>query len=368
MSRWLPIALLLCGAPAFAQNPVSIAQVGATPVTTTLPVAGSGSAGVPATGVVTVQGITSGTLLSVNPYTPPAAITYLVNRLTDGTNYLTPGSDYTQDAALTVASTTGPLVMCRASAAAPTDVTADNDAVMTWCLRSGAAVHQPSFAGVLASTGTGAVGTGSQRVAVGTDTATIAGSAPGTAGTASANVVTVQGIASMTAVKVDGSAVSQPVTGTVGATQSGTWTVQPGNTANTTPWLATVSQGGNAATVTAGNALKVDGSAVTQPVSIAATVATSEVAPTTVLNGNRNVTTAGTRVTLTAGSTTAKGVTICAKTTNTGNVFVGDSSVSSSTGRILIPGECQSLAIANLQTVNLDSAVNGEGVTYLGVN
>lgn len=41
---------------------------------------------------------------------------------------------------------------------------------------------------------------------------------------------------------------TQPVSGTVAATQSGTWTVQPGNTANTTAW-------------------KVDGSAVTQPVS-----------------------------------------------------------------------------------------------------
>jgi len=50
-------------------------------------------------------------------------------------------------------------------------------------------------------------------------------------------------------------------------TQSGTWTVQPGNTANTTPWLFTVYQGGNAAAVSAANALKVDGSAVTQPVS-----------------------------------------------------------------------------------------------------
>jgi len=38
------------------------------------------------------------------------------------------------------------------------------------------------------------------------------------------------------------------VTGTVSSTQSGTWTVQPGNTANTTAW-------------------KVDGSGVTQPVS-----------------------------------------------------------------------------------------------------
>ncbi len=55
----------------------------------------------------------------------------------------------------------------------------------------------------------------------------------------------------------------------VPASQSGTWTVQPGNTANTTPWLATINQGGNSATVTASNALKVDGSAVTQPVSAA---------------------------------------------------------------------------------------------------
>lgn len=56
--------------------------------------------------------------------------------------------------------------------------------------------------------------------------------------------------ANTTAWKVDGSAVTQPVSGTVSAnaTQTGTWTVQPGNTANTTAW-------------------KVDGSAVTQPVS-----------------------------------------------------------------------------------------------------
>ena len=45
-----------------------------------------------------------------------------------------------------------------------------------------------------------------------------------------------------------------PVSGTVAATQSGTWTVQPGNTANTTAW-------------------KVDGSAVTQPVSGTVTAA-----------------------------------------------------------------------------------------------
>lgn len=64
----------------------------------------------------------------------------------------------------------------------------------------------------------------------------------GTAGTPSADVLTVQGVASMTALKVDGSAVTQPVSGTVSvsnfpatqpvsgtvaATQSGTWTTQP---------------------------------------------------------------------------------------------------------------------------------------------
>lgn len=67
--------------------------------------------------------------------------------------------------------------------------------------------------------------------------------------------------ANSTAVKVDGSAVVQP------ASQSGTWTVQPGNTANTTAW-------------------KVDGSAVTQPVSIATNQPTGTVAHDGVDSGN----------------------------------------------------------------------------------
>jgi hypothetical protein len=53
-------------------------------------------------------------------------------------------------------------------------------------------VNTAQVNGVTTLTGTGAVGTGAQRVAVGTDTATIAGSAPGTAGTPSANVITTQ--------------------------------------------------------------------------------------------------------------------------------------------------------------------------------
>lgn len=47
----------------------------------------------------------------------------------------------------------------------------------------------------------------------------------GSAGTANANVLTVQGIASMTKLLVDGSGVTQPVSGTITANQGGAWTV-----------------------------------------------------------------------------------------------------------------------------------------------
>jgi hypothetical protein len=61
--------------------------------------------------------------------------------------------------------------------------------------------------------------------------------APGAAGTPSADVLTVQGATSMTPVKVDGSAVTQPVSGTVGgyaATPSATFT-RPADTATYAP-------------------------------------------------------------------------------------------------------------------------------------
>jgi hypothetical protein len=60
----------------------------------------------------------------------------------------------------------------------------------------------------------------------------------GTAGTASADVITIQGIASMTALKVDGSAVTQPVSGTVTTNQG---------TANTAAnrWPVYISDGTN---------------------------------------------------------------------------------------------------------------------------
>lgn len=103
----------------------------------------------------------------------------------------------------------------------------------------------------------------------------------GTAGSASADVISVQGIASMTPLLVNGSGVTQPISGTVAATQSGTWTVQPGNTANSTAWLVT-GTGGTfpvtnagltelAAAINGSNQMDVNiaASGVTVPVSIA---------------------------------------------------------------------------------------------------
>lgn len=94
----------------------------------------------------------------------------------------------------------------------------------------------------------------------------------GTAGTPSSDVLTVQGATSMTALKVDGSGVTQPVSGTV--------TANAGTNLNTsalaldatltggTQKSKLVDTGGtNVASVSAAGALKVDGSAVTQPVS-----------------------------------------------------------------------------------------------------
>jgi hypothetical protein len=68
------------------------------------------------------------------------------------------------------------------------------------------------------------------------------------------------------------------------ATQSGTWTVQPGNTANTTPWLTTISEGGNAATVNASGQLAVNcancsGSGVSHQDNAAFTFGTTNMVP-----------------------------------------------------------------------------------------
>lgn len=192
-----------------------------------------------------------------------------------------------------------------------------------------------------------------------------------------------------TAVKVDGSAVTQPVsltsttiTGTVAVTQSGSWT----NTvtqATAASLNATVVGTGTFAVQAAQsgtwNITNVSGTVSDVRQATAANlnatvvgtgtfaVQNTPVAPTTIFDGKTTVTTAGTRVTL-AASQAVQSVTIKALSTNTGVIYVGNASVASTNGFQLAAGDSVSMDISNLNTVNIDSSVNGEGVTYLGVN
>ena len=97
----------------------------------------------------------------------------------------------------------------------------------------------------------------------------------GTAGTASSDVITVQGIASMTALKVDGSAVTQPVSGTVTANAgSGSFTVAQATASNLN---ATVSLAASQTLATVTSITQFNGTAIAMKASstAAATVDTS---------------------------------------------------------------------------------------------
>ncbi len=89
--------------------------------------------------------------------------------------------------------------------------------------------------------------------------------------------------------------------------------------------------------------------------------------PTTIFNGKKVTVTAGTRVAL---STTQaiKSVAVTALSTNTGIIYVGNATVAASNGSQLVAGQSVTIPIADLATVNIDSSVSGEGVTYLAVN
>lgn len=76
-----------------------------------------------------------------------------------------------------------------------------------------------------------------------------------------------------------------------------------------------------------------------------------------------NVTTAGTRVQLTAGAC-QHGFWLTARRGNTGSVFIGGSDVSSSVyGADLLQGERVWLPLSNTNLIYIDSANNGDGVS-----
>ena len=85
------------------------------------------------------------------------------------------------------------------------------------------------------------------------------------------------------------------------------------------------------------------------------------------LHGQTNVTTAGTAVVLLSGAQVTYTLTISSKETNTGNIYIGDSSVDSSNGFILPPGGAISIDHNHsLDNIYIDSDNDGEGVSYIG--
>lgn len=81
-------------------------------------------------------------------------------------------------------------------------------------------------------------------------------------------------------------------------------------------------------------------------------------------SGVQSTVTAGTRVALKT-TTSIKSVTVRAKSVNTGLIYVGSVAVTSSNGFQLSPSETVSLDVDDLAKVYIDSAINGEGVTFI---
>jgi len=224
-----------------------------------------GTAGTPSSDVLSVQGIASMTALKVDgsAVTQPVSGTVIVQQST--------ASNLKVDLSGTSANATALKVDGSAVTQPVSGTVSDQHSNVLIDYDSGAGTQNMTVFGIAlpASGGSVAGGTTSNPLKVdptGTTTQPVSATslplptgastsakqpALGTAGSASSDVITVQGIASMTALKVDGSAVTQPVSGTVTVTQA-------------TAANLKVDLSGTSANATA---LKVDGSAVTQPVS-----------------------------------------------------------------------------------------------------
>lgn len=89
----------------------------------------------------------------------------------------------------------------------------------------------------------------------------------------------------------------------------------------------------------------------------------------TIEDGVKTVTTAGTDVALVASSTPAKRVIIQAQTDNTGLIAIGptgvDATEATGTGVVLYPGDAIELLVDNLEDIYVDATVDGEGVRFL---
>ncbi len=88
-----------------------------------------------------------------------------------------------------------------------------------------------------------------------------------------------------------------------------------------------------------------------------------------VMSGEKTVTTAGTAVALHS-SRRVKALTVIAKSSNTGRVYVGGADVSSATNEGLGPGETisfEAVTWLDLADIYIDADNNGEGVDFYAV-
>ncbi len=81
--------------------------------------------------------------------------------------------------------------------------------------------------------------------------------------------------------------------------------------------------------------------------------------------GTKVVTTAGTAVPLSATSVGIKEIVIQALGSNSGEIYIGNSSVDSSNGVVLWARGSISLNPGDLKDIYIDSSINGEGVKFL---
>lgn len=80
--------------------------------------------------------------------------------------------------------------------------------------------------------------------------------------------------------------------------------------------------------------------------------------------GAKTVTTAGTRVQLVASSTACTKIIMTAEDDNTGKIYYGGSTVSSSVGDYLFPAQKITLEIDDVNKVYIDAETNGDGVKF----
>lgn len=160
--------------------------------------------------------------------------------------------------------------------------------------------------------------------------------------------------------KVDGSGVTQPVSGTVGVSNF------PATQAVTLPagqGVELIDSGGtNKASISAGGAVKVDGSAVTQPISAASQPFPSGAG--SLLSGQGTATSTAAALP----NNPCKKVTLKVNISAAANVYVGPSGVTASTGLELGPDESIPIEVSNTNLIFVITASTSAAYSWLAVN